>query len=149
MDIEIWHIWFIGSIVFFILEIFLPSFVAVCLGAGALIAGIAAFVGMEIETQLLVFSIVTVVSVFLIRPLMLKFARKRSDTISTNAEGMIGRKGIVCEAIGPKPHSGRVSIDGDNWKAISETGELIQMNTEVMVTQIDSIIITVKPISNK
>lgn len=147
MDFEIWHIWFIATILFFLLEIFLPSFVAACIGVGTLAAGIIAFAGMNLEIQLLVFALSTLLAVFLIRPFMLKYAHKRSDNTPTNVDAIIGRVGKVSETVGPNLHMGRVILDGDNWKAKSETGAEIQENAEVIVTKIESIILTVKPLS--
>ena len=43
-----------------------------------------------------------------------------------------------------EPTSGRVAIDGDDWKAVSEEGILIEKGKEVVVVAIDSIVLTVK-----
>lgn len=148
MDIEIWHIWFISTILLFILEIFLPTFVAACIGLGTLVAGIMAYFGLGLEAQLLGFSVATLVSLFLIRPAMLKVAKRRSTQVSTNMDALIGRTGVVSEKIEPWSQTGRVIIDGDSWKAKSLQSNAIEKDTIVTVTKIESIILTVKPLND-
>jgi membrane protein implicated in regulation of membrane protease activity len=69
---------------------------------------------------------------------------KKSKNVKTNAEALIGRKGIVSERIDATQHTGRVAIDGDDWKAVSDDGSVIEKGTEVEILKLDSIILTVK-----
>lgn len=144
MEFEVWHIWLIASIVFFILEIFLPSFVVINFGIGALFATIIAGLGGTIQWQVFVFSIATLISFFLVRPALKKWAYKRSDKVETNMNALIGRKGIVSEKIDPGNNTGRIVIDGDDWKARSSDGTIIEKNKQVIVTKVDSIVMEVK-----
>jgi membrane protein implicated in regulation of membrane protease activity len=104
---------------------------------------LAAFLGCTMDMQLLVFSISTLVSLFLLRPILYN---KDESKLKTNTEALIGREGIVTEKIDSLFASGRVSIDGDKWKAISENGIPIDLREKVLVTEINSTIITVKKI---
>jgi membrane protein implicated in regulation of membrane protease activity len=92
--------------------------------------------------QLLVFSISTLVSLFLIRPILYK---KSESNLKTNKDALIGRVGTVTEKIDLFA-SGRVSIDGDQWKAVSATSIPLEPFEKVIVTEINSTIITVKKI---
>ena len=75
---------------------------------------------------------------------MLKFMDRKSKDVKTNAEAIIGRKGIVSERIDAEQHTGRVAIDGDDWKAVSEDGSIIEKGVSVEIVKMDSIIVTVK-----
>jgi len=138
-----WHWWIYIGIFLFILEVFTPGFILACLGIGSFMGGIPAFLGFSLNIQLLVFSICTLISLFILRPILY---RKGVSKLKTNSEALIGREGTVSEMIDSNSSSGRVTIDGDQWKAISETGSNLELNDKVLVTKINSTIITVKKI---
>ena len=59
-------------------------------------------------------------------------------------EALIGRTAIVEEDIVAETNSGRIAIDGDRWKAVSEDGNKIAKGEKVVVLKVDSIILTVR-----
>ena len=140
-----WHWWMYVAVLFFIIEVFTPGFIVACLGLGSLVAAITAYMGCNIDAQFIAFSASTLISLFLIRPLLYKKGEKQ-DKIKTNTEALIGRVGSVTETIDNSFKSGRVLIDGDQWKAFSHNNEIIELNDQVEVISIDSTIITVKKI---
>lgn len=144
MEFEIWHIWLILAIIFFILEIFIPSFVVFNLGVGALFATLASLVGLSLQWQVFFFSVFTLTSFFVVRPALKKWAYRRSDHVKTNYEALIGRTGIVTENIDFSKNSGRVKIDGDHWMARSIDESVIEAGTVVKVLKVDSIVLEVK-----
>lgn len=146
MEFEIWHIWLIAGITFFILEIFIPSFVLINFGIGAVFAAIGAAMGMSIQWQVFIFSVFSLASFFLVRPTLKKWAYKRSDKVHTNNLALIGRVGVVTETIDLTKNAGRVKIDGDDWMARSVDGKPIEMNVAVKVIQVDSIVMEVERI---
>ena len=140
-----WHWWMYAAILLFIVEVFTPGFIVACLGLGAVTASIFAYLGYDIDVQFMAFSTSTLISLFLIRPLLYKKGEKE-DKIKTNTDALIGRTGSVSETIDNKNNKGRVMIDGDQWKAYSQNNEIIELNAQVEVTSINSTIITVKKI---
>ena len=140
-----WHWWMYIAVLFFIIEVFTPGFIVACLGLGSLVAAITAYMGYNIDAQFISFSVSTLISLFLIRPLLYKKGEKQ-DKIKTNTEALIGRVGSVSETIVNSSKSGRVLIDGDQWKALSHNNQIIELNAQVEVISIDSTIITVKKI---
>lgn len=146
MEFEVWHIWTIIGIIFFILEIFIPSFVVFNFGIGGLFAALAAAIGLNIEWQVLTFSVFTLTSFFLVRPSLKKWAYKRSHDVKTNNEAFINKVGVVVETIDQLKNSGRIKIDGDVWMARSIDGKAIETDVIVRVVHIDSIVLEVEPI---
>ena len=140
-----WHWWMYIAVLFFIIEVFTPGFIVACLGLGSLVAAITAYMGYNIDAQFISFSVSTLISLFLIRPLLYKKGEKQ-DKIKTNTEALIGRVGSVSETIDNSSKNGRVIIDGDQWKALSQNNQIIELNAQVEVISIDSTIITVKKI---
>ncbi|MBI1184673.1 NfeD family protein [bacterium] len=146
VELSEWQVWILLGILFFIIEIFTPAFVAGCLGIGFIIGGLASAIGLGYTWQLIFFSAATAVSFFLVRPLILKIGYKAAGNVKTNADSLIGKIGKVTERIDDNLSTGYVAVDGDNWKAISLTGESIEKGDKVEIVSRDSIIVTVKKV---
>lgn len=139
---EIWHIWIMACLLFFILEIFVPSFIMASIAIGCLFAFFGAFFGGGIPIQFIFFSTGTIAGFIGVKPMMHKYMYNKSS-VRTNYDGLPGRLGKVTETIDPANDSGCVAIDGDQWKAVSLNHEIIETGTKVRVVQIDSIVLTV------
>ena len=143
---EVWHIWIIVALLFFILEIFTPGFAVACLAIGAIGGAIATLVGWEFKFQLLVFAITSIVALVSVRPLVIKFLKSKKKETLTNTDALIGRESIVTETIQPNV-GGRVKIDGDDWKAVCSNADSVNCGTIVRITKVDSVILTVETIN--
>ncbi len=148
MNFDIWQIWLLGAIICLILEIFIPSFVVFNFGVGAILATLAAVLNLPVEWQIIFFAAGTLTSFFLIRPVMMKWFYKKSDPVKTNIDAIHGRIGIVSETIDNRKNTGRVQLDGDDWKARSLTDESIEKGTSVEIIKTESILIIVTPTKN-
>lgn len=144
MIFETWHIWIIISIIFVIIEIFVPTFLAISLAVGCLTSGIMAYLGLDFIVQLIAFAIGTLVSFFYARPFMLKYGHKNSK-IKTNADALVGKVGRVVEVIDNNKSQGRVIVEGDNWRAETENNEIVKEGEKVEVVKVNSTILIVKP----
>ena len=147
MEFELWHIWLIVALICFIMEIFIPSFVLFNFGIGAVIGSFAASLNLSLEWQIIMFSAGTMMSFFLVRPAMKRFAYKRTEGFKTNMEAMVGRQATVIEEICNENNRGRVSLDGDVWQARSYSNETIPQGTLVEIVQLNSIILIVKKLN--
>ena len=140
-----YYYWLIAAIVLVIVEICTAGFGALCFALGAAFSALVSGLGGSFTWQILVFVIVSLLTFIFLRPVVVRFLDKKSKDVKTNAEAIIGRKGIVSECIDASQHTGRVAIDGDDWKAVSEDGSVIEKGTDVEIIKLDSIIVTVKP----
>jgi len=147
MEFELWHIWLLIALISFIMEIFVPSFVLFNFGIGALVGSLAAGLNLSIEWQIVLFSSGTLMSFFLVRPVMKKYAYRRSGDIKTNNDALVGRQAKVTEEISNENNRGRVLLDGDNWQARSLSNEEIPAGSTVEIVQLNSIILIVKKIN--
>lgn len=141
---EVYQIWLIAAIILVILEIATAGFGVICFAIGAGFAALAAGLGANVTWQIVIFAIVSLLTFIFLRPIVMRFLDKRSKDVKTNADALVGRKGIVSERIDATQHTGRVAIDGDDWKAVSENGEVIEKGVQVEIVKLDSIIVTVK-----
>lgn len=147
MNFEIWHYWILAAIVFFLLEILIPSFLMASIGIGCLLAFIGAAFHFPFTIQLILFIIGTTAGIMSIKPVMKKYAYNKK-VLKTNAGGLVGRIGKVKEEINETENTGCVAIDGDLWKSISANNEIIKVGEKVRVMSIDSIVLTVEPLED-
>jgi membrane protein implicated in regulation of membrane protease activity len=141
------YVWVIVAILLFIAEIFIPAFYAAIIGVGCLLAGISSLCGGGMTIQLLTFSIGTLLSAILLRPLMMKFAYRNSKGYKTNVDALIGKTGRVIETIDCSLSVGEVFVGGEYWKAVSITNENISVGSQIIVVDVDVTILKVKPLN--
>ena len=139
---NLWQLWAVIAFICLILEMTSGDFFLMCFAIGGVVtAALSPFTGFY--AQLGIFAVVSVVCLFTVRPVALKwFHRNDSDRVS-NADALLGREGRVREVIETDGY-GRVAIDGDVWKAKSADGTAIPEGTYVEVVNRESTIITVK-----
>lgn len=140
---EPWHIWIIVALIFFIMEIFTPSFAVACLSIGAIGGAIASACGLGLKFQILVFAIATLLAFVLVRPVVLKLFHNKSKEVLTNVDALVGKLAIVSEEIKPVV-GGRVKVDGDDWKAVTADGSPVEAGKVVRILKVDSVILTVE-----
>ena len=143
---EAWQILITIGIVAFIAEIFTAGFISGSIGIGFLFSAVGSFFGLDAKWQILLFALGVALTYFLIRPVILKYGYRKSN-IKTNRDVLLNKKGIVTQDISAEKNTGRVLIDGDDWKARSENEEIIKQGTTVKVVSIDSIVLIVKPLN--
>ena len=139
---NLWQVWAIVAIVCLILELMAGDCFIICFSFGAVVAAIAAAIGLNGYWQLFIFSVFTVVFLFWFRPLARRYLHKSEDNRVSNADALLGREGRVVETIQPDGY-GRVQIDGDIWKAVTNSPEAIPEGANVRVIDRESTIITV------
>ncbi len=99
--------------------------------------------GGGIWLQIILFIVVSVVLMFLIRPL----AKKRFNTkrTATNVDSVIGQTGIVIDEINNLMSQGLVKIGGQEWTARSmDSNETIGPGEEVVVERIEGVKVIVR-----
>ena len=141
---EIYQYWLIAAIILVIVEICTAGFGSICFAIGAGFAALAAGLGASFTWQIVIFAALSLVTFIFLRPVVIRFLEKKSKDVKTNADALIGRKGVVSERIDAQQHTGRVAVDGDDWKAVSEDGLVIEKGEEVVITHRESIIVTVR-----
>ncbi|MDR1260099.1 MAG: NfeD family protein [Endomicrobium sp.] len=126
----IWIDWIIIAVVFVIFEMLMPSaFSFICFSVGSLFVAIASYFDILYSSELLVFIIVSILSLCFIRPIFKKFISK-SKTVKSNVDILIDNKAIVVEKI-TSLRTGFVKILNEIWRAKSnvdiEIGEVVKI----------------------
>ena len=140
---NLWQAWAVVAIVCLILELSSGDFFIVCFSFGAVAAAVAAALGAGVYWQLGLFAVCTLIAIFTVRPIALRYLHKNEPNKPSNADALIGRRGRVTEAI-KAGGKGYVQIDGDLWRAVSTSTTDIPAGATVSVVGRESTIITVE-----
>ncbi len=141
---ELWIIWIIAALILFIVEMFTAGLAVICLSIGCVGSTIAAAANASLEWQLSIFTIVSFIALIAVRPLLKRLFYKDGEKVATNASAMIGKHGVVCADITGDDEQGRVMVEGVDWRAITADDEHLAKGTRVVVTEINSVVLTVK-----
>ncbi len=139
-----WEWWAVAALLLLIAEIFVPGFFLVCLGIGCVFSALAASLDASATVQLLVFSAFSLTAFFTVRPLMMKHFMKTD--MKTGADALAGRKARVTQEFDGM-RMGRVSIDGDDWRAEAQGEHPLHVGDSVEVVRVESNTLIVKPLS--
>ena len=77
------------------------------------------------------------------RPVALRYLHRNEEQRVSNADALMGRVGHVVETVKANGY-GRVQIDGDIWKSVTNEATDIPAGTRVRVIGRESTIITVE-----
>ena len=124
-------IWLIAAVVLLITEALAPGLVSIWFAVGALAAMLSSLFNAPLWLQAVWFVAVSAASLILTRPLVKKYVNARVQP--TNADALIGKDGIVIDAIDNLAGTGSVKIAGQMWTARS-AGENISIAQGKIVT---------------
>lgn len=141
MSGNLWQMWAVVAVLCLIIELFTTGFFIACFAVGAL-AALFASLFFGIYVQLSVFIVVSGISIFMVRPITLRYLNREGGNCKTNADALIGRNGMVSQTIEAGGY-GRVAVGGDDWKAEADGAEELPVGTRVTVIGRESIIIKV------
>ncbi|MBF0238465.1 MAG: NfeD family protein [SAR324 cluster bacterium] len=139
-QIDLWFYYFAGSIVLSTLELFLPGFVCLPLGLGALLT-VPFAMFLPAWATLLVWTAGTCVSWVGFHKF---FPAKATHKYVSNVDGMVGQQARVIEAIDPKSGSGVVKLFGEEWK-VFQPSEEVAMGQMVTILQVIGNQVRVEP----
>ena len=142
---NMWQLWAAIAVVCLILELSSGDFFIICFSIGAVFGAITAALGLNLYWQLAIFALFSVLSIFLVRPVALRYLHRGEEDRVSNADALLGRQGRVIETVSADGF-GRVQIDGDVWKAVTNEAQYIAMGSSVRVVSRESTIITVERI---
>lgn len=130
--------WLIGLAVLLVIEIITLGLTTIWFAAGALVAFIAALIGMNVFVQILLFLVVSILLLYFTRPVAVKYFN--SKRVKTNYESLIGKEAKVLERIDNFNATGTALLDGQEWTARAfDDNEIIEEGTKVIVVKISGV----------
>ena len=131
-------IWLAAVIALLIIEAAVPGLVSIWFALGAFCALIASLFHAQIWLQIFWFTLVSLLSLILTRPLARKYVNSLAQP--TNADMLIGRECVVTEDIDNVLGVGAVNISGKIWTARTENNEeKVAAGTKMIVKRIDGV----------
>ncbi len=134
--------WAVAVVIFIAVETATVQLVSVWLAVGAFIAMLSAFFFGELgfAGQLAIFIVTSAVLVGITFPYVRK--RRKKEHIPTNSELDKGKKAVVIEEINSANGTGRVTLNGVDWKAVSDS--IISADSIVTVVSVEGAKLIVK-----
>lgn len=129
--------WLIALILFVIVEAATYALVSIWFAAGALVALVSAAVDAPVWLQVVLFLVISAVTLAATRPMARKFQGQKKER--TNADKVLEMTGVVTERIDNIDGTGTVYVDGKVWSARSENGDVIEKDTRVKVVRIEGV----------
>ncbi len=144
---EVWQMWMIFAAILIIAEILTAGFFLFWFGIAAAVAGVLALLGFGHTWQWGIFIILSGFLFAASRRFAEKFTKEQPPGIGANR--LIGTIGAVFEEIDNMKNTGQVRIKKEEWRADSETGEVIPKESRVIVTGMDGTHVVVKLLEAK
>lgn len=135
MPKDLWWVWMVLAAVFAIGEIFTAGFFLLWFGIGAAVAGVLTLLGLGAAWQLIVFAVLSGVLFAVSRRFAERWTQKQPSGVG--ADRFIGKTGVVLEEIDNLKATGRIRVERDEWRAESDTGEVIPPGNVVEVVRVE------------
>ncbi|HOO27850.1 MAG TPA: NfeD family protein [Lachnospiraceae bacterium] len=140
-------VWLGILIVMLVIEIVTLGLTTIWFAGGALIAFVLAMFGANLWVQIPVFFVVSLVLLFVTRPIAVKYFNK--DRVKTNAESLIGLDAIVISGIDNLQGVGQVTVAGQEWSAkASDDSVKYPVGSVVKIIDIKGVKVIVKEKEN-
>ncbi len=137
-------VWRVRLVVFVTGEAVKVGLTFIWFAAGALGGLLVSVLGGPIWLQVVVFLVLSAITLVLVRPLAAKLLS--SGISPTNADRILSQIALVTEEIDNIAETGQVKIYGQVWTARSESGETIPAQTRVRILRIEGVKVFVKTV---
>lgn len=136
---DAWHVWTLSAILLALIEVFtaVSGFLILCFALACLLSAAAAFLGLGLEVQLLLFSLASIGAIAGLRPLFQSRFARSPHPVKTNADALVGKIGLVSERIEEHPLGGRALVEGEDWWVVSQDEQPVEAGARVKVLRVD------------
>ena len=136
--------WLIAFIVLVASEAATAGLVCIWFAMGAVGGFLVAIAGGHFWLQLIVFAVVSALTLALVRPTASRFFRPRRSP--TNADRVVDQTASVIETINNGAGTGQVNVLGQIWTARSQLDVVIPVGSQVRVRRIEGVKVFVETI---
>lgn len=138
-------VWLGFAVIMIFCEAFTTQLVSIWFVIGAVCAAITTIFTDSIFIQSAVFLVISLVALIVTRPLVKRFKKSRG-VVSTNADRLIGKTGIMLCDINDIHDIGQVKVDREIWSVKSVIAP-IKKDTKVTVLSIEGVKLIVEPLN--
>ena len=144
----IW-IWLGAFVVFLIGELLTPgAFFLLGFAIGAVVAMLAAIVGVDEVVQWALFVLVSGGAFAALRPLAHHMDRRADPSPNVGSTRLPGTLGVLTQAPGPGRNDvGMAEVGSEHWRAVTEEGRLLPVDTHVTVIRVEGTRVVVRAVA--
>ncbi|MHB1136016.1 MAG: NfeD family protein [Coriobacteriia bacterium] len=144
---EMWFwVWLGLAAILIVGEMFTAGFFMLPFGLGAAVAAGAAFVDAPLIWQWVLFLAVSAVLLLGLRRFADRVTHEPPEKVGVDR--LIGKQGVVIEAVEPGDGSGRVRIEREEWRADTSAHDVIPEGARVTVERVSGTHLVVRPASD-
>ncbi len=130
--------WLIAFVILVGIEVATMALTTIWFAGGAFVAFLLSLFGVSVEIQLGAFIVMSFLLLFLTRPFASKYIN--TNTVKTNAEGLVGREARVTAEINNELGAGAAVINGQEWTArAKDDGTVYAVGTMVRICDIQGV----------
>ncbi len=143
---EPWMLWILVAVACVVLEVVSVQIVMAYFGIGALAAAGAAALDTSTVVQIAVFALVSLILLFLTRPVVMR--RMQPASVPSSVHALTGKRGIVTIAIDNDANAGQIRVGTEHWTARTPNeGEVVPVDSRVEVLEINGVTALVKVVA--
>ncbi len=134
--------WIIACVMFTLVEAFTQQFVSIWFLSGSIVALIASVIGATMDIQLVLFLLVSFVTLIAFRPFVKKHIQ--GHIYATNSDMNVGQLAIVTRDFDEETFEGRILVNDMDWAAKSLDETAYKKGEKVVVERIEGVKCLVK-----
>lgn len=139
-------VWLIVAVIFAIAELMTTSLTLVWFSIGAIVLMVLSIFIESITIQILLFAVISITLLVISTKYFVD--KDKSFKYNTNLQGIEQKRGVVKQEI-PPYRTGIVTLTGEDWTAISEDNEKIEVGKVVKIVRIEGVKLVVRPIKEE
>jgi membrane protein implicated in regulation of membrane protease activity len=134
-----WWMWVIAAVLLAAGEVHTQAFYAIFLAIGALAAAVVSLVGLPLLAQAIIGGLAALAGVMLLRPVFKRLQDERRTApyrFPGMVNGLVGQRAVTVDAVGDEHHPGHALLANERWLAVTDPGEALPSQTEVVVAAV-------------
>lgn len=138
--------WLVLFVLFIVIECLTQGLTTIWFAGGSVLGLFVASVDGSLITQLVAFTVVSLVLLIFTRPALLKLMNGR--VVKTNIDTIAGETAVVKDVINNLEGTGTVYLNGMDWSARSINNDIIEIGVKVTVVKIEGVKLIVEKQKN-
>lgn len=139
--------WVILAVILVVGEIFTIGFFLLPFGVGAAVTAAAAWFGLGVVGQWIVFLIVSIPALLLLKRFADRVTQGR-EMLNVASDRAVGQTGVIVKEVQPYGGGGEVRVGTEVWRAEPDPQERIPLDTLVEVLRVEGTRLIVRPKSS-
>ena len=115
--------WLVFFLILIGIEAASMALTTIWFAGGALAAFILSLFGVGVETQLVVFVVVSFLLLFFTRPWAMRYVEK--NRTKTNVEGLVGKEARITQEVNNRMNTGTALLNGQEWSARAQNDDQV------------------------